>query len=372
MIEVRRCSGAVALLAAVAVLAADGSAHASDAAPAVRTALVTFVSFPENLPAYPDPRALRYAVNDSLAGVLVAGGRTVLAEPELEPMMRAWRVRTERDVVPGFLHDLSARVDVQEVVLATWSVGRDRLLVAARGVDPEDGLLRWVVSAEERRASPASDAEVEDEAAADPMPELTRLSGVVSRRLGAQRGTPPALPSTAPALVVLPLRPVGLERSPATLALHCLLRSLLSVRRWRIPDPSGVVSALQDEGFDPLLLDAAGRRFLAERFGAQTLLIPRLVAFPHGATSGGGTTFFDEFAQSGSESSLVDGPLLVSLVAIDAETGRIRDSVDRTLAPRSATGMFGVARHEPMDHRLQAETDRLVRTLLVDAEGGSK
>lgn len=357
-----RCGAAAgsALLAA-AFLAPPAPAPAAEDA---RTALVLFVSFPTNLYDFPDATALRHAAGRDLAGALEEGGRTVVTAPALEPVMRAWRVRSERDVGRGFLGALGSEQGAGEVVLATLAVYRDRVLLVARGLSPNSGRLGWVHSVEERRAYRPSEDEAEAAAdAPDVQAELERVVAAAARRLAAGCATR-GVDAGAQDLVVLPLRPVGVDRGPAGLAVHCLLRSILDTGHWTVPDPSAVVDALLEAGHDPYLLDDASRGVLAERFGARRLVVPRLVAFAPGS-SGAATPEFarDEFAGP-SGATRTESSLLLSLVTIDAATGRILGGETTYLASRNPAGIFGIAKQDPLDARIQGETDRLVHALL--------
>lgn len=353
----RRSLPLASLLAAAAVLALPAASAASEAPDEPRSALVLFVAFPTNLYDFPDPTALRHLANRELAAALAARGRSVVAAPEIEPAMRTWRVRSERDVGPGFLGALGTEHGAREVVLATLAVYRDRVLLLARGLSPNSGRLGWVHSVEEPRDETApADLDVVVAAAAVRLAE-----GCAPRGLGER----------AEDLVVLPPRPVGLDRGPADLAVHCLLRSLLATGRWSLPDPTAVVAALQDAGRDPYLLDAGARRVLAERFGAGRLVVPRLVAFPPNAPPAALAALArDDFGAS-IPGAAPETSLLLSLVAIDTGTGRILTGETTYLAARNAAGIFGIARHDPLDARLQGETDRLVHALL-DGEGDAE
>ncbi len=355
MMRLRRPEAIASFLATVALSALSApAAPAPAAADEPAAALVLFVAFPTNLYDLPDPTALRHRASRVLATALAAPGGAVVTAPEIEPTMRAWRVRSERDVGPGFLGALGAAHGAREVVLATLAVYRDRVLLVARGLSPNSGRLGWVHSVEERR----------DERAADPALDLDAVVAAAARRL-AEGCTPRGLLENAEDLVVLPPRPVGLDRGPADLAMHCLLRSLLTTGRWSLPDPTAVVSALQDGGHDPHLLDAAARRALAERFGARRLVVPRLVAFPPGAPPPAVAALArdDEFGASAA-GAVPETSVLLALVAIDAGTGRILGGETTYLAARNPAGMFGIARRDPLDARIQVETDRLVHALL--------
>lgn len=353
----------VAVVAAVALAPPFAGPVGAAAAGDEPTALVVFVSIPANLFELPDATALRRAAGRELAAALAEQGRSVVTAPELEPAMRTWRVRSERDVGPGFLGALGNLHGAREVVLATVAVYRDRVQFAARGLSPNSGRLGWVHSVEERRASrPAADLDAKDPGSG-PQAELERVVAAAARRLAAGCTTR-GVREGAEELVVLPLRPVGVDRGPAGLVVHCFLRSLLDTGRWTIPDPTAVVAALQEAGQDPLLLDPASRRVLADRFGARLLVVPRLVAFPPGAADAAAAAPGRDDFGGANGASLPESSFLLSLVAVDTESGRILAGETTYLAPRNPAGMFGIARQDPLDARIQGETDRLVHALL--------
>ena len=356
--------------------AAMPPSSAAPAAASLRTVLPVFVSYPANLVIYPDATSLRLAASHALAAALAARGRDVVTYPDLEPIMREAGVRSERDVGPGFLDAMVTELGAQEVVIATFSIYRDRLLLVARGLSPSSGRLTWVASVEEPRSvtiDPDEERVAED--VPDPTPELSALAVAASTRLAAISGAPGNGGDAGATVVVLPLHPVGVDRGPASLALHCLLRSLLATGRWSIPDPTAVVSALQQDGHDPLLLDAESRLLLGERFGTSTLLVPRLVAFPPtvGPTApipASGGALEDSGAPDRAWSA--DVPMQFSLVRIDCASGRILSGEGDYLAAQSPYGIFGTFRRIPLDRRFQAETDRLVAALLAPDRGDGK
>jgi hypothetical protein len=170
----------------------------------------------------------------------------------------------------------------------------------------------------------------------------------------------------------MPLKPVGVERGPSSLALQCLLRSLLDSGRWAISDPMLVVSALQREGYDPLRLEEASRRALASRFGIETLLVPRLVSFP----STGGAAAPPPPEATGDLGPAdrtwnAETPMLLSAVLVECASGRIVAGAEEYLASEKAYRMFGRVNHVSLARHFQTGTDLLVRSLLATPGGGS-
>jgi hypothetical protein len=365
---VRRVLAPAAALVAAAVASsapASGSAPAEGDPPAApRTALLLFVSYEGNLPSRPDPTRLRGSAIDALSAALVRSGHDVLGLADVELAMREGRIRSERDVGEAFLDTLATRFAAEQVVLARLTVYRDRVLLLARGVSAATGALAWVGSDERPRSLPSSAP------AGEVLAELETLAALAAPNAvpdpGAARGGP-----AGGSLVVLPLRAIGLERGPSSLAMHCVFRSLLEARRWAIPDPALVVSALIADGFDPFQLEEDARLALARRFGAAAIVVPRLVSFPQGATSSPASPEVESDLGAPDREWSIDDPVLLSLVVVDCASGRVVSGGGEYLAPEKHYGMFGVARDVPLERRFQTGADRLVRALVVK-EGASE
>jgi hypothetical protein len=337
-----------------------GQVPAGEAPALPETALLLFVSYRGNLPAYPDPTAVRLATAELLADALTERGRRVVTYPEIEPLMRAWRVRSERDLGFGFLGALVSESPVDRLVIATLNVTEDRIVLLARVSSVQTSELQRVEIVEEMSTP---------EMWTDPAAARADLREVTGRAIAElARRRPPEPPATPPRPgVVLPLRPVGVGRGYADLATHCVLRALLESGQWSIPDPALTVYAVQEAGFDPLLLEPGSRHALAARFSTDVLLVPRLSSFPSAIRTRARTEDETDRELGLSFASGVGVPFHFSLVAVDCARGGLVSGSDVYLAPEKRYGTFGREREIPIVRRFQHGADQLVRQL---AAGG--
>ena len=321
-----------------------------------RHALLLFVAYRGNLDVPLHPTQLRVSAGRRLADAFAVRGGTFVTYPDVEPLMREWRVRSERDLALPFLEALADAFDVEHVTILKLVTYDDRVLLLGRTLSPRTGRLEWADVAEGVQG--ADLWERPDDAAA----RLDRLVDECASALLA--GVSPALPEGSPGLVALPLLPVGLDRGEGDLAWQCLLGSLLRSERWNVADPSLVVNEMQRGGFDPRFLDPRARQYLAEAFAASGLLVPRMTAFPRaGERVTPAALVFDDTPVSAQLERRV--PVLFTLSLVDGASGTVIAGGARYLTPEKATGLFGRSTRRQMIRRYQESADELVRSLLT-------
>jgi len=365
-----RVSGALRSAAAAGVLvtaALVGPARSDTAAPDVatapaggassRTALLVFVSYRGNLRVPIHPTDVRLAATGILAADLADRGRTVVTVPELEPLMRRLRLRSEGDLSREALRSLADDFGADELVVARLVADDDRILLLGRALSTSNGWLRWAAVEEE----PGGSGLWTDPAAAG-----DRLAAMVTAAAGRLTASESPRPVAEPAegIVPLPLETYGLDRNDTDLAQLALLRSLLAAGHWHVPDPALVVDEMQRGGFDPRLLSAAARTRLAEDFESGSLLVSRLNAFPPSGTSSSGVIpADDDFAGAAAPRVRRESPVLFTLALLDARTGRTLAGPGAYLEPGAAQGIFGIIRAVPSARRYEETADVLVRSL---------
>ena len=373
---------AIPALGALLTGFAPGGVAAEDGAGASRSAVLVFVSYDGNLPSPPDPTRIRLAASRELAAALERLGRPAVTCPDLEPTMRRWRIRSERDLGPDFLGALASEFSATEVMVVGLCVYRDRVLFLARGVSAPEGRLAWADSDEELRtgetagavpdtqAEPESQAAQETQAEPDTQVELEELTAAAAVKLALASLARPAELATQ-GLVVMPLVAVGVDRGPSSLAVQCLLRSLVETGHWIIPDPTLVVSALQHEGYDPLQLEEGSRHSVSARFGTKKIIVPRLVSFPSATSFAPPPSTTDDLETRAQEWS-PDVPMYLSLAVIDCASGLVQSGEGEYLAPENPYRIFGRMRDVSLARHFQAGTDRLVQSLIAAEGGGSE
>lgn len=324
-----------------------------------RTALILFVSYRGNLPVVPDPTRVRRTATGIVADALTGPELEVVTYPAIEPAMREWRVRSERDLGFGFLEELETGFEVETVVVGTLIVTPDRIVLLIR----EFSLQGWDL----RRAEILEDR-TNTKFWGDPEQAQLDLEVVVGRAVRSFTGTPPREPVSEPGdrIVVLPLRPVGTGRGYASLAMHGLLEALLASGRWTVADPALTAHTLRAQGLDPLALGRTSRTLLAERFGAELLLVPRLTAFPETRQT---PAEFDADSRVGIGPSFTEGigtPFHLSFASVDRRTGNVLTVADTYLAPDNPYGTFGRQRHVPLAQRFREGAKDLVERLLPE------
>jgi hypothetical protein len=341
---------------AAAVADAAGAATAADlaaAGPGARTtALLLFVSYRGILVHSLDPTWVRLTSSAALAGSLAEPAHPVVTYPEVEPLLRSRGVRSERDIDDGLLEALARDFSADRLVVCTVTMHRDRIHLLARGLRTDTGSLAWVDVAE---------APVPEDPSENVPDRIRTILEGAARALRPEWST--SAPAGATALVVLPIKSEGTERSLADLVTSCFARSLIARQRWVVPDPMLAASALREGGFHPLRLEEGSRRLLAERFGAKLLLAPRLVRFPL-PDGDAWAPAADEDGNGALSFELGTGvPYLLSLALIDCESGKVIDGGDVYLAPESGTGIFGVARRSLAARRFERGADRAIASV---------
>ncbi len=362
----RRATGryvAGMVLGALLLLGFRPAAGSADAPvpPAGRTALMVFLSYDGNQSPPATPTDLRRTAAREIADVLEAGGRAVVTYPELEPVMREGRIRSDRSLDAGTLALLADSTGADKVAVVTLVLYSDRMVALAREIDVASGLLAFVNVAEQ----PADELWSAADATLETWREAVRAAAT---RLRFEEVLPAAGGST---LAVLPMEPVGVTPGHADVTLHCLLRSLLETGRCRVPDPSLVRSAVRRGGFSPGMLEPGGRKMLARDFGADALLFPGMVSFgqdsrPTGPVQNdadydiGDVTLEPEARQ----------PIYLSLLAVDCGTGRVTAARGEYLEAEEPLGLFGIVRDIEVAARLRRGAEHLA-SILSEIEGDS-
>jgi hypothetical protein len=356
-----------ALLGAILVAGSVRAAAAADAkAPAPtpgRTALLVFLSYDGNLELSGSPTDLRLAGSRRFAAALEQRGRPVVTYPDLDTVMREWRIRSDWSLTPESFEALTDSAAADRVLVVNVLVYTDRLVALAREIDAATGYVTF---------SEVAEQEVDD-LWTDPATTLENwnkaMDGVVARVMKTWGRDEAA--GSGPILVVLPMNSVGVAQGHAELAMQCLLRSVLEAGRWSIPDPSLVRSTLRAAGFEPGGLTADARRLLATDFGAEALLLPRMVSFGQSGRANGPMLDTDDYGARditlGPETRL---PLYLSLLVVDCESGQVRTSGGEYLKPEEPLGLFGIIRDIDVSARLKRGTERLV-SILREIEGDS-
>ena len=328
-----------------------------------RTALLVFVSYGEYTSTPLNPTIVRRTGSAVLAEILADASHDIVTYPEIEPVLREWRVRSERDIGFEFLEAVVSEHRVSQVVIARFAIHADRVLLLARGLFPASGDLAWVDVVEELLIGPDRGEE------GDPLARLERAMRAAGIRLADRRAV--AEPGgVAGNLVTLPLRPVGLGRGLSDVATHCLLRSLLAAGRWSVPDPTLVVFTLQREGFDPFELEEGSRRFLAFRFATESVLVPRLASFP--TTVRTRSAAIDDGDGDGGFPPEIgrEDPVFFSVVLIRCDSGVVVSGASEYLARENRIGIFGTGKDVRTARRFQMGADRLVRSLIPTEGSG--
>lgn len=353
----RRGRTLVLCLAGAVLLAASAGAEVRERPGDGRTsALVVFVSYDGTAPLALGATGMRLSGSRILARSLQSLGYRVVAYPDVEPVMRRWRVRSDRDVDAGFLGDLVSEFAVDRLTVIRLDVYADRVVVLARAMAAGSGS----VVAAEVIEEPCGDLWKDAEAAPANWNAAVERAG---RRL-AERWRE-FVPASAPTLAVLPVKAVGVAPGHADIAAFCLVRSLLEQGAWSLPDPSLVQTGMLEAGFRPRPLTAEAREDLRSRFSAAAVLAPDLVSFGLAAPRNEGVE--DRGAGPGVPSQLETRiPVLLTLVLVDTGSGRVLAGDGAYLKPESPEGLFGVVRHIRASGRLEKGTQSLVAGILPE------
>lgn len=322
-----------------------------------RSALLFFFSNRSVYPLPIDPSHIRLSGQEILATDLEPYGYDFVPYLELEPLLQEWRIRSGNDLHFDFLAESSRELSLDRLMVADLVVYADRLLLLIRAIIPDSGLMAGVDVAETLIPPEVWDSSAGSQAAWDK--EVAKISGELARRW--LEVTPRKGQQT---LVVLPVSPAGIEAAQADLSTHCLLRSLLRLERWVMPDPSLVVSSLLREGYDPKRLEPMARRSLMSRFNAESILQSHLLSYGI-KTEQRGPRYEseDDDGAVGSSPRGVQLPLYLALMMINGDSGRIIAAGAEYMEPESSIGLFGVIKGVMMSRRIQKGTDRLVSRL---------
>jgi len=357
---------AVAVAAAL-VLPGDPAAAAPEAAPesapgsdAPATAVIAFVAY-RGAPTHDlHPTWVRRTASSVLADALAESGRRVVTGPDLESVLQARRIRSNRDVDAALVDEVAGRHAADRIVVATLTLHRDRLHLLARGLRPGTGTVAWADAVEE--ILPAGEPE-------DPETDRARFREILVRAAAALRIDWSVPTDPRGTLVVLPVRAEGTDHGLTDLVSSSLFRALLAHGDWNLPDPALTESAVRSEGLHPLQLQAASRRLLAERFEARWLVVPRLLPFP---IPGAGLAPIAAEDDEPSRPPFELGertPFHLSLTLIECTSGKVIEGAAEYLVPDSGIGMFGVTRRPPSVQRFERGVGRAVSSLFGDGGG---
>ena len=327
-----------------------------------RTALVLFVDSQDPMNPSISPKDLRTSSANILATVLERDGHQVLTYPEIEPLMRRSGMRSALDLPAEFLRELDSENWIAHLVITQLVIYADRVVLLARGLDIESRELHWADTAE---SSIAPDFWSDPERAIRNWNEL--MTGL-GKSLGAQWSEEPS-GMAGPTLVLLPAEPIGLAEQSAALTTQALLGALLESRRYRIPDPALVRNALTSRGYDPRLLDAAGRAELMDLFAPSVLLAPEVVSFEAGSRTGAAPIGEPESDGAPPPIAASRSPLYLQVLVVAGDTGLVTAAESAYLKPDDPLGLFGLVRRVPLARRFENAARQIVQRLQV--RGGS-
>lgn len=324
--------------------------------PPRKSALLVFVSYQGHQPPQLAASEARLSGSRLISAELRENGQSVLTYPELESIMRHWRIRSDRDLSFEFLHAIVAEHSVDRLVVVKLIAYHDRMLLLARQLDPNSGTLLSADVAEEM-LSP--DSWIDPESTLSDWERAveqgcTKLSCLLD---------PPPLKTQAMRLVVMPTASVGVGPGPRDAATYCLLRSVLETGIWTLPDPSLAMNTLRREGHNPILLEPRARQLVATQFGVDALLIPRLVSF--NIQPSGTADRFDDGDGPRNISFEPDTriPIYLALRMVDCTSGNVIMGSAAYLEPEDQQGLFGILKEIRFARRLQKGTNRLMRSL---------
>jgi hypothetical protein len=336
----RNAVPALLLTALLAALAADAvcaqTAPADSAAAGSGMAIVLFIDGRPQAGAPVDVVELRQAMLSRLHAAARAAGHATAPQEAVEAAVVDLRVRSGAALPPAFLEILRRETGAATLLVATLLADEGRFLVAARQLSTRDGTLHHVALTE-RMLPPGEDADdARTRPDGDARPWRTALQEC------ARDVMPPAAPVSpqGPLMLVQPTIGAGLASSSVTMAAHCMIREILDDGHWRLLDPALVRGALQQDGLDPGVLDAAGRRLLVREFAPSVLLMTELLSYEdrgHQATT-----------------LLVEGVVAARnlpayawhLRLVDPGTGVVTGSCEILDDRSGSVGWFGV-RHNP-------------------------
>lgn len=318
------------------------------------TALLFFISYQSRdvLPAPPSPvRAAGYRL---ISSEMEESGSGVVPWEAVEPFLQAWRVRSGNSFSRDFLMDISARLTIDRLLVATLTVYSDRLLLSGRSIQTGSGLVEWVDQVE--IMFPAGSSDSGEKRGAGWERTLEKAVKKLFRGFGENREIP-----EGPELLVLPVTPVGTDRVQADLATGALFRSLVESRRWRLPDPAVTVRYLQDEGHLPHRMGEESRRLIETIFGVDEILVPGLYSYELEGT-GSAIALDDDITLSPAQSARHS--LYWTLVIVDIGSGELVGGAAEYLPEQNPVGLFGVNRDLPLARRFGDAADRIVDRLI--------
>jgi len=321
-----------------------------------RTALMVFVDYEDRVEPSLPVSDLRLGGASGLGDWLEGQGHEVLTYPEIEPIMRAWQIRSALDLPYNLLPALGAEHSIDYLMIVRLVLYPDRVLLLGRGLARNSGYLCWASTVE---ISLPSEFWIQEEGTAE---AWNNLIATASAQFTAH--WPDAASETpGSTLVLLPLRPVGLGSESADIATHSILGSLLETKLWQIPDPAMVRSVLRDGGHDPRRLDEAGRAELSIWFDPVALLVPNLLSFETLVTRAVPFVVEDAAPTKVALAAEAKVPLYLQVLLLDCGTGRVRSAMAAYLKPDDPTGLFGFDKTVPLARRFEFGADQIVEKL---------
>jgi len=352
------------LLAGILFLAALLALPAAAGAAPPTAALLLFLDA-ESEPGLPAaPAELREAARKQLVAALAAPGRRLCAGDEVESLLAAARVRSQRGLSQALVSAVAERCGADQLIVARLAFSRGKLFLALRGIAPADGRLLQVAIAER------------DLAVGD---DWRRALGDAALELAAAWREPAAGGPAGEGLLVLPARGAGVDPLLLSLLEESLLAELLAQGRWRVLDPALLVAYLRDEGLHPAAIGAAARRALAADLGAAGLLRLSVVGDAAGPRGGPGQRAderprrLDEDdereperlrASAAAAARQAGQPIYATLEWVDGERGLLRRVAEQYLPAQPATGSFGRPRHRTWSARSAQLTAPLAAALI--------
>lgn len=349
-----RLARSIACLAlAVIPYGSAGTARATEGAIRPAAGVVLFLSYHRSVRPGFEASTLHDECWDSLSMKLQDMGRATVSRADLDASVRAWRVRTDLAVSPGFLREIAANHGVEDLLVFTLALYRDRALACARSVGTSGGVVTWADVEEVSLPRSSAGADTGGVTAGVLHREAALRAGQRLLERWSRRDEPEARRAD---LFLLPVRVGGLEPLTGTLAMACLLRDLAR-STWFPEDPGVTFCRLREAGHDPRMLSPQARPAVAGPGSPGQVVICQMIS--EARSPAAGLTQIIESETSG----LTDAPYAaaLSLRIVDAETGTVRFAGIEVLEPPSARGLFGLARHVSMTERVQGAAEQLLR-----------
>jgi hypothetical protein len=287
---------------------------------------------------------IRAAASEQLTATLSRRGFLVVAQGEILALMREWRVRDGKAIPRGFLDNLAGDLNVRLLVVVNLVVQHDRLITAARYLDPGSAFVLHV-SMTEWPIDRVRDAEGTEWLAA------AREAG---RTVGEARLDQPD--SGRELMLILDTQPVGCSVGEALMASHALLAYCVEHGNRVLIDPAVTNATLHDAGHSERYTGPDARALLQKTFACPRLIISQLISY---APARRPSTQIDAYDELPEQRETIVSDFALSLRLVDLTTGSITAGKEVFLALPAPTGWFGIPRHETQIKRLTISARQL-------------